>query len=95
MERDKKLHFWACFLMTVVGAGLTLLMLAFTPLQALEAGLAGSLAAGVLKEVYDWVVNKVQQHRGLPPKHTVDPMDIWWSWLGSFVGGIFTATVML
>lgn len=46
-----------------------------------------AVAAGIGKEVYDWVVNKLLALRGKPPAHDVDVKDA----LFTIAGGCFAA----
>lgn len=55
------------------------------PLLGLDRRLAAMLAAaaaGLLIELAQAALNKLAKRKGLPPSHTVDPLDLFWTALG-------------
>lgn len=68
---------------------LTMLILAFfnpfLPISFNMVALIATAAVGFLKEVVDYVLEKQQISKGLPPTHDADPYDF----LATFIGGLF------
>lgn len=78
----------------LVGAVIALLaalLISITPLAAYwrSAALGAALAAGIAKELLDWVRNRRLRKAGLLPQHGVERADVF----ATFAGGVLIAGV--
>jgi hypothetical protein len=68
----------------VAGFGITFLV-GFA-MSSLAIGYCAGLLAGVGKEAYDWISNRIRAKKGLTPKHTVEASDVLFTLVGVAVG---------
>lgn len=76
LPRDKIGHFLA-------GCGISFVFAALT--QLLWVGVFLAFMAGLGKEGFDYLSNRLRAKKGLPPNHDVDIADAWATGLGGFV----------
>ena len=67
-------------------AGFGITLLTGFALGSLVLGYSAGLLAGLGKEAYDWYSNRRQAKNGLPPKHTIELMDVLYTLVGVAVG---------
>ena len=60
----------------------------YLPEYSQFAGVVASSIVGVLKEIVDFVLNKLAERKGLPPPHGVEAMDAF----ATALGGVATIT---
>lgn len=86
MALDKKYHLVAGFVIGLLAA-----LYFSSPLVAV--GAAG--LAGLAKEIYDYVDNKLRARKGLPPAHDADLRDLTFTLYGGVIAAVAAAIVVL
>ncbi len=76
---DKQLHFAVGFLIAITAIAVT---------RSVNIGFLLALAAGVGKELYDYIANAKATKAGLPPPHSVELLDAVATVIGGFAGAL-------